>query len=145
MIRNTILTLVTFFDEDLKNEIPSELFDFKYFFHPVRISILKLLSTNVTLLTTEIKESLGVTWNEFRPHLDSLREKGFIRVSERFIDEALKNIVQMEPHTIRLFEEFSTLLVEFLDTTDKFERYVTEASKIKDGVDKKSSNLYPID
>ncbi|MHA2253755.1 MAG: transcriptional regulator, partial [Candidatus Kariarchaeaceae archaeon] len=130
-------------EDKIKNGVPAELFNFKYFFHPVRISILKLLSENTSMFSTEIRDELGITWNEFTSHLNSLQNKGMIRFSEEFIDGTKKKTVQMEPIGIRLFDEFRELLIEFLDKTDGIEEFVMEGSKIKDHLADLDRDMYP--
>ena len=77
--------------DEIRADIPSEILHFKYFLHPVRLSIVKLLDENMHLTTVQIRESLDITWSELSTHLGSLKKRGYIAINQEFIDGSTRS------------------------------------------------------
>jgi DNA-binding transcriptional ArsR family regulator len=131
-------------DDTVKNEISKEIFNFKYFFQPVRLSILKLLTDNVSLISSDIRIMLGVSWNEFSSHLKSLEKKELIIITEEFVDGIPKKVVRIGPKGIRIYDEFRSLLTEFLSDKTIFENLIEQGTDLRDQMEGNDS-LYPED
>ena len=132
-------------DDSVNNtplEIPTQILGFKYFFHPVRLSILKLLSDHIKLSTVELRDSLDISWNVLNPHLLSLQENEYVSIKSDFSDGKLRKVIQITPNAITTFNEFKILLIEFLEKPGK-EILLNEADEIKLKLKEKKDKLYP--
>ncbi|MCE7735418.1 MAG: hypothetical protein GPJ54_11110 [Candidatus Heimdallarchaeota archaeon] len=130
-------------EKEIKDEIPKEIFDFKFLLHPVKLSILKILYENVSIISAELRTQLGISWSELTSHLKKLTQKRYIIVEIKFVEGSLKNVVSMEPHGIKEFERLQKALLEFIDSSPHINRYLDQIDQDK----KRSVNddLYPPD
>lgn len=102
--------------QDFKSMVPTEIYDFKFLLHPVRLAMMKLLFDQPKITSVELKEQLGINWNDFRNHLKSLRKKGLIEIEQGFVDDALAQIVSMSNAGLSEFKELTDLVTSFLSS-----------------------------
>jgi hypothetical protein len=126
---------------NLEDEIPQEIFDFKFLLQPVRLSIVKLMSSNISLTTAEIRERLGVTWKELNYQINILKKKGYIHLEKQFVDGNIKTVVRAEKLALSDYEDLKQILLQFLDESTNIERYLVYTEKVKDR--KSHDDLYP--
>lgn len=117
------------FPEGFIQEIPSELMDYTYLLHPVRMSIVKLLTDTMSLTTIQLKDLLNVSWNDINPHVKSLKKKGYITVNKEFAEGQLNTVIRIEPIAITKYQVLKSLLMEFFDATPNIERYIQQVNK----------------
>ncbi len=125
-------------DKLLKRDIPPELFDLKFLFNPVRLSIVKLLHESVELESVELRLLTGVSKNDFSNHLKALKEKNYVHSTQKFINGSLCQILSLEPVGMREYENLKEVLIEFLDATPNIEAYLEYSEKIKKGINDES-------
>jgi len=127
--------------DEIQSELPRAILDFKYFLHPVRLSIIKLLDENINLTTVKLKDFLGISWNEILFHIDSLKKTEYITVNQQFIDGTTKTIVSAEAKLISQYNALKDVLFEFLDGSPNLERYLDQVTEIK--MRAEDPDLYP--
>ncbi len=125
--------------DEFQASIPNELLSHRYLMHPIRITIMKLLSSNDYLPSFEIRQILGITWGEYNTHLKSLESKGFIEIRNTFSEKA-ELIITLFVTTKGQYEyqELLDLLVKFTQKDAPIRRLIGENNDpIYD------TNLYP--
>lgn len=120
--------------------VPPELFDFKDFFHPARLAILKILSENVTHTSSELRKKLGISWNDYKYALYFLEENRYLIVTNEIVDGRFQKVISLEPRTINLFNQFKEILQSFLGDNENLDQYLEKAVDIKSSLD---DDLYP--
>lgn len=98
-----------------EGKISKELFEFKFLLHPLRLAIMKSLSDNPQLTTTDLKNLLNISWTELSNHLKALKKKGYILTESKFIDNSVKVAITIEPNGLSAFHSLGDLLAEFFD------------------------------
>ncbi|MCE7734126.1 MAG: helix-turn-helix domain-containing protein [Candidatus Heimdallarchaeota archaeon] len=124
-------------DREIRNGIPNNLLNYKFLLHPVRLSITKLLYENMEMTSSQIREIVDITWNDYSTHIKALRGKKYIRVTDKFVDGSKKQVVSLEPFGVQEYKILTELLHLFLDNTSDFSAYLEKIKDIKD------QNLYP--
>lgn len=97
-----------------KSSIPTQLMDYRYLMHPVRLSIMKLLSEEGNLTSVEVKHSLEISWGEYYSHINSLKKKEYIRVQDEFVNNTKRQVLYIEPIGLKRYGELKDLLEQFL-------------------------------
>ena len=69
-----------------------------------------------------------------------MKNKGFIHSETNFVDGNMKTVIQLEPATVKKFQELSSLLVNFLTLAPNMDQYLSQAIEIRE---KNTDNLYP--
>ena len=119
-------------DPELAKEFPAEILDQKFLLHPVRMSICKLLSEYQNITSMELRGKLGVSWSDFSAHTKALKEKGFIHVEDRVIEDSFRQVISFEPLGLEKYEKLVDILIEFIDQSSIYNRYLDEALKLSD-------------
>lgn len=105
-------------DADLQNEviddIPSELLHYRYLMHPIRLSIMKLLYKNFSLTSIEIRNRLKISWGEYNNHVSSLEKNKFISIHTEFLDANQRQVVYLEELGRKEYDQLVELLDDFL-------------------------------
>lgn len=103
-------------DENTIQPEAQDIFKYKFLLHPVRLSIMKLLYENIQMTSLEIKEKLGISWNDVGNHITALKEKGYISTDHQFQEGSRKQVVSIEPFGTQEFKVLTELLHLFLDS-----------------------------
>ena len=82
----TFLFLEKEIDEKIRKAVPRVVWSFKFFLHPTRPALMKLLYENLDLTSIDLKDILELSWNEFYSHSYSLEKKGYIIIEDKFVD-----------------------------------------------------------
>jgi len=127
--------------DEIQSELPKEILDFKYFLHPIRLSMVKLLDENIHLTTVQIKNFLGIGWNEVQFHLESLKKADYITINQQFIDGTTRTVVTAESKMISQFNSLKDILLEFLDATPNLDKYLEHVTEVK--MRSEGQDLYP--
>lgn len=119
-------------DPELAKEFPSEILDHKFLLHPVRLSICKLLSEYMSLTSNELRKKLGISWSDFSTHSKALKEKGLVHLEDKIIDGSFRQMISFEPLGLEKYENLIDILIEFIDKSSIFTRYLDEALNLTD-------------
>lgn len=90
--------------------IPPELLKFKYLLNPVRLGIMKILFDYTQIVSSELRDLIGISWGKFTPHIDSLVDKGMISSSSDFVDGKPRKILYLEDKGRYQFMELQGIL-----------------------------------
>ena len=102
--------------------IPSELLNYRYLMHPIRLAILKILVQEIQMPANEIREILGLKPSEFRNHLISLEERGYLTLEDRFNPHGtVFRYALIEDHGKQEFQKLFELLREFMKEDSPFQ------------------------
>ena len=102
-------------DEEFQKLIPQELLEYRYLMQPTRLTIMKLLTSQTKMRSTEIKHLLSISWSELSNHLKSLEEKGFVEMVDEFNEDGhVVQTVYIKPEGRKEFLELFTLLQQFV-------------------------------
>ena len=131
------------FKDDLLNyafqgEIPKEIYGYKFYLNPIRLSILKLLSQETYLTTVEIKERLELPWHTVTNHLNSLKNYGSIIVEQKFVEHEVKSVVSITPSALAEYSMLREILMEFFNAPNH-EQYTENSKNVKND----DNELYP--
>ncbi|MHA2253558.1 MAG: transcriptional regulator, partial [Candidatus Kariarchaeaceae archaeon] len=108
---------------ELRNSVPQEIFNHKFLMNPVRLAITKLLYENTELTSTEIKETLQISWSHYSNHVKALKKQDYIHIRQEFRDESVKQILTLRPKGHEKYSALIDLLQQFLDQTDTDDIY----------------------
>jgi DNA-binding MarR family transcriptional regulator len=107
-------------DSDLQNEviddIPSELLHYRYLMHPIRLSIMKLLYKNFSLTSVDIRNQLKISWGEYNNHITSSVKNKFVSIHTEFHDANQRQVVYLEELGRKEYDQLVELLDDFLQT-----------------------------
>lgn len=99
----------------LKKDIPTGLKEYRFLMHPVRLLIVRTLYKNFSMISTDIKEVIDVSWSEYTSHINALEKNGLVSANTEFHENGLKvNIVYLEEQGRMEYENLITLLQTFL-------------------------------
>jgi basic membrane lipoprotein Med (substrate-binding protein (PBP1-ABC) superfamily) len=124
-----------------ENEVPQELYQYKFILNPVRLAITKLLFENASLSTIELKNRLKLSWDELNNNIKALRKNSYIDIEKRFYEDRLTQFISLKIDKIDEFRTLSTLLVDFLTNTPNYDLFVKGVSSIE--LDSEMDDLYP--
>lgn len=127
-------------EEKITDAIPKNLLDSKYLLHPVRMAMLKLLYESLEMSSVELKDIIGITWNDYTTHTVSLKKYGYIRIDDGFIDGKRRQLLSILPKGIEEFKMLMDLLHLFLDNSVDYATYIKTAQQKLDASD---PDLYP--
>ena len=91
-------------------EVSSELLKYKVLLNPVRLGLIKILSTHNQYQQSEMRKHLGVSWGKFTSHINALEKAGFITTSEAFVDAKAMKMLYLEERGRIQFRELGQLL-----------------------------------
>lgn len=114
-------------NDKIKESIPHDLFEFKHIFHPIRLSLMKILFESLEMTSVEIRDILDIKWNEYYSHINALKKFKLIKVEEKFKDGYLRQVVSLEPKGIEEFKTLTDLLNLFLDSATNYNAYIEAA------------------
>jgi hypothetical protein len=98
--------------------IPPELFEYKALLHPVRMAMMKVLIDNPLMTSVELKEYLNLTWSEYRNQMNVLKKLRYVYITEKFVENSVKQVISVESHGMAEFDKLSKILVEFLSSPE---------------------------
>ncbi len=90
---------------------------------------------NLLMTSVEFKEKLDLTWSEFRNHMNILKKHKYIHVSEKFIDNSVKQVINIEMFGVTEFDRLSKVLFEFFGSPD-YEDFLTYPDTVDSELDK---------
>lgn len=104
--------------DELKNNVPQDLIKFRYLMHPTRLMIVKLLHSEYSLASVEIKNILNIPWGDFGSHTKSLEKYGYIEIKDQFTENgSVRQVLFLTIEGKNEFEQLLPLLQDFI--TDK--------------------------
>jgi DNA-binding MarR family transcriptional regulator len=113
--------------KELKQNIPQDLVKFRYLMHPTRLMIVKLLSSEYSLSSVEIKRVLDIPWGDYTSHTKSLEKNGYIEIKEQFSEEAsVQQMLYLTEKGQQEYEVLFDLLQEFIEKKTPLE-YILKA------------------
>lgn len=104
-------------------DVPPELFECKPLLHPLRMAMMKVLIDNPLMTSVELKEYLDLSWSEFRTQMTVLKKLKYVHVTDKFIENNVKQVISVEAYGITEFNKLSKALFEFLGSS-KYELYL---------------------
>lgn len=123
----------------LPDDIPQELIKYRYLMHPIRLTIMKLLNYENKMISSTIRSRLGTSWGEYRTHLKSLEEKGYIMINDDFNEEgSVVQVVYIEEVGRLEYQTLFHLLQEFTAQQSPYNNISSQ-----DPFDPDNKNLYP--
>lgn len=130
-------------ESKLRSSVPKGLLEFKFLLHPIKLSMMKVLHESMNVSTVELRQELGISWNEFNYHLNQLKKKGYVRVEVDIVDHSFKNVITLETQGIEEFKILQSLLIEFVNSGPDISRYIKQI----DSLEKRTNvdELYPKD
>jgi len=96
--------------------IPKEIFELKFLLHPVRMSIMKLVTENPLSTSREIRERLNLSWGEFSTHIGKMKKENYLETKDQFIDGVLRQVMLATEVGNRKYLKLVSTLNEFLNT-----------------------------
>jgi basic membrane protein A len=124
-----------------KKEVPRELYRYKFILNPIRLAITKLLFENAELSTIELKNRLGLSWDELNNGIKALKKSNYIEIEKRFYEDRLTQFISLKVNKIDEFRTLSAMLVDFLSDTPNFDLYVERVSSLD--LEREMDDLYP--
>ncbi|MHA2252083.1 MAG: transcriptional regulator [Candidatus Kariarchaeaceae archaeon] len=95
--------------------------------HPTRLMIVKLLSSEYSLSSVEIKRVLDIPWGDYTSHTKSLEKNGYIEIKEQFSEEAsVQQMLYLTEKGQQEYEVLFDLLQEFIEKKTPLE-YILKA------------------
>lgn len=129
-------------EKEVKGVIPHDIMNYKFLFHPVRLSIIKLLYENLELTSMELKDILRISWNDYYTYAYSLGKKGYIKIEDQFVDGNKRQVLSIENKGIEEYKVLIDLMHLFLDNSVDYQAYIEAAQRKMDSIDQ---DLYPKD
>lgn len=127
-------------ESNIRQGIPRNILEFKFLLHPLRLSMTKLLYENLELSSVDIKDILNISWNDYTTHTTALKKKGYINVTDRFIEGNKRQILTLEPKGIQEYKVLLDLLHLFLDNSTDLNAYIQTAQQ---RLEQSDPDLYP--
>jgi DNA-binding MarR family transcriptional regulator len=121
-------------DPALKQDFPTELQKYKFYLHPVKLSISKILRETLLIATSQLRKQLDVPWSVLNNNLRSMAKKNLILIENKFIDGSVKQVVSLEPTGIKKYDELIVIMIDFINSTPLYSQYIEESTK-KSAVD----------
>ncbi|MHA2254130.1 MAG: hypothetical protein ACXAD7_27530, partial [Candidatus Kariarchaeaceae archaeon] len=128
--------------EVFDSEVPKEIYEFKFLMNPIRLAMTKLLYENIKFTTSELKEQLGLSWNDLNNNLNAMKKKNHIHIEQHFVDGRVQQFVSLQPATITQFKFLKEMLVDFLTKSQNIDKYLEVAMGVKSAGSQEK--LYPI-
>ncbi len=127
--------------EELQKNMPQDLIKFRYLMHPIRLMIIKLLYSEFSLSSIEIKRVLKITWGEYTSHAKSMQKKGYLDIKEQFtVDASVKQVLFLSEQARVEYEAILELLGDLIEKKTPIDYIVNS-----DPVDYMDDDLYPVD
>lgn len=89
---------------------------FKEILHPVRFSVLHELSKSSSLTRTTILKTLNINSGKLEYHLKILRENGYVRTFNDFIDGKLTTFIEIESNGLDFYRNAVSMLEMYAST-----------------------------
>ncbi len=107
--------------------------------HPTRLMIIKLLNSEFSLSSVEIKKVLDIPWGDYTTHTRSLENNGYIKIKEQFSDEgSIKQVLFLTDHAKQEYKVLSELLIDLVDKKTPLDYIINS-----DPDDYMNDDLYP--
>lgn len=117
--------------KEFQSQVPPELYQLKFLLHPVKLSILKILSENVSITNIALKNELGISWADVNNNLKLMRNKDLLRIKDNFVDNNVRKVVYITPHGSKQFDFLRITLMDFLNIAD-IHKYIQEINELQD-------------
>ncbi len=88
------------------------LLEYKVLLHPVRLTIIKILYDNNSMLSSDLRKMLEISWGKFSQHVKNLENNGFIISKREFIDNSPQNRLYIEERGRTHFFELQDILLK---------------------------------
>ncbi|MCE7736527.1 MAG: hypothetical protein GPJ54_16720 [Candidatus Heimdallarchaeota archaeon] len=125
--------------EELQKNMPQGLINYRYLMHPIRLMIIKLLYSEFSLSSIEIKKVLKITWGEYTSHAKSMVKKGYLDIKEQFtVDASVKQVLFLSKQARVEYEAILELLGDLIEKKTPIDYIVNS-----DPVDYMDDRLYP--
>jgi DNA-binding MarR family transcriptional regulator len=102
----------------IREQIPTDLKEFKFLLHPVRLTVMKLLFDNMAMSVLELRNLLNLTNNQINNTIKELLRKNYVETHPQFIGDGPKKLVILSDYGIDQFKKLVDQLHLFLDITD---------------------------
>ncbi len=97
-------------------EVSSELLKYTVLLNPVRLGVIKILSTHTQYQQSEVRKHLGVSWGKFTSHINALEKAGFVSTSETFVDAKPMKMLYLEELGRIRFRELGLILKSIIQS-----------------------------
>lgn len=125
--------------KELQNNIPQDLIKYRYLMHPTRLIIIKLLYSEFSLSSIEIKRTLNIPWGDYTTHTKSLEKKGYVEIKEQFSEDAsVKQVLQLTKQGRSDYETILELLGDLIEKKTPLDYIINS-----DAEDYMNDELYP--
>lgn len=94
--------------------IPKEFLNEKDLFNPIRLAMCKILSQQITLTLSEVREKLDIGWSEFHNNARALSQKGYITLDDAFREGKIVKVISITTIGLEKFNQVKNFLTEFL-------------------------------
>ena len=92
--------------------LPGNMVAFKDYLHPVRLWILKILSSSYRISRSELSQILSVNSGTLTRHLEVFTSNDIIRQEREFLDDKPRIVYYLEPKGNQLYNEIKQSLLE---------------------------------
>ena len=97
---------------------------------------MKILTENPYLTSTEMKNTLGISWADVNNKLIALSKHNLVLTEEKFLDNVTRKIITVTPEGLSRYNSLIEALQEFLSSPD----YETYAEGYSEYLLKRSKN-----
>jgi len=91
-----------------------ELIKEKILIHPTRLLLFKYLELGIPMISSELRDSIGISWGEFSNHSKILSELGYIELSKKFENGSLRQTMRLTQEGIEKHHEIVEMLREYI-------------------------------
>lgn len=90
----------------------AELMKFKVLLHPVRLTMIKILHDNISMLSSDLRKELGITWGKHYQHIKNLESNGLIISKREFNEDSPQNRLYLEERGRAHFFELQDIILK---------------------------------
>jgi len=88
--------------------------NYEVLLHPIRLIIIKLLTSHYSLLRSDLLKLTGLNSGTLQTHLDTLEKLGWISKEIEFVDNRPRSIIYIESSGTSNYQEFMTIFKEHI-------------------------------
>lgn len=100
-------------EEEITEELDIEALqsaEFKSFFHPIRLLIMKTLDQQYKLNRSEFQKLFGINSGALTNHINTLKKAGLIEATYEFSEERPQQFINISTSGVQLFNKFSEVM-----------------------------------
>ncbi len=96
-------------------EVSSELLKYSFLLNPVRLGVIRILSTYSQYQQSELRKHLGISWGKFTSHINALEKEGIVSSTDEFIDTKPMKMLYLEERGRIQFRELGRILKSLVE------------------------------